>query len=182
MAEITYFEKAGEHNTEDVLKIALERFEKGDIDIVVVASSYGVSAEKAFKAFEGSGAKLLIVGEVLDGKQSPPEEICKKLVDEGHLVIWGTTMGAMSSFTGDKTAATIADAYRRVSEGFKVVSEIVLLAASQGYLLKGQKVLSMAGTHRGLDTAVVATAASFAHFKEFEVNEILCKPIQRQKK
>lgn len=182
MAEITYFKKAGEHNTSDVLNIALNRYQKGGIDMVVVASSFGVSAEKADEVFRGSGAQLLIVGEIIEGKQSPRQELCKSMVEKGHNVIWGTTMGAMSSFTSDKTAATIADAYRRVSEGFKVVSEIVLIAASQGYLLNGQKVLSMAGTHRGLDTAVVATAAPFAHFKDFEVNEILCKPIQRPKK
>ncbi len=182
MAEITYFEKAGEHNTEEVLKIALERFKKGDIDTVVIASSYGVSAEKALKVFEGSSAQLLIVGEVIEGKQSPRQDICRSIVEKGHKVIWGTTMGAMSTFTNDKTAATIADAYRRVSEGFKVVSEIVLMAASQGYLLNGKKVISLAGTHRGLDTAVVATSAPFNHFKDFEINEILCKPYQRPKK
>jgi hypothetical protein len=181
MAEITYFDAGGEQNTEAALKIALTRYQQGGIDGIVLASSFGESAQKAAQIFAGSGAKLLIVGEVLDGRQSPPVEVCEKLAARGHQVLWGTPFSVMSSFTRDQTAAVIADAYRRVSEGFKVVCEIVLIATSQGYLQAGQKVLAIAGTHRGSDTVVVASAASFSDFKDFEINEILCKPYQRSK-
>ena len=179
MAEITYFESGGAQNSETVIKIALARYQQGGIDAVVTASSYGESAKQAAQVFAGSGAKLLVVGEVLDGQQSPNATICAELAAQGHRVLWGTPLGAMSTFTRDQTAAVVADCYRRVSEGFKVVCEIVLIATSQGYLQTGQKVLAMAGTHRGLDTAVVASAAAFNDFKEFEINEILCKPYRR---
>ena len=182
LAEITYFEQAGEGNTRAVLDIALARCQQGDIDAIVMASSYGDSAKLAAKVFKDSGEKLLVVGEVLDGRQSPPEDVCSELQAAGHQVIWGMPMGAMSAFTHDQSAGLVADTFRRVSEGFKVVSEIVLIAATQGFLLPGQKVLSMAGTHRGLDTAVVATAAPFTAFKNYEVNEVLCKPYRREKK
>ena len=46
-------------------------------------------------------------------------------------------------------------------------------------LKKGQKVLSIAGTHSGVDTAVVAKSSGYEDFKSFEVMEILCKPYQR---
>jgi hypothetical protein len=182
MAEITYFENAGEQNTEAALKIALQRFQRGDIDQIVLASTFGASAQKAARIFAGSGASILVVGEVLDGCQSPSEEICSALKAQGHRVIWGIPMGVMSTFTRDQTAAIIADTYRRVSEGFKVVCEITLIATSLGYVRPGQKVLAIAGTHRGSDTAVVATAAPFSSFNDFEVNEILCKPYKRNKK
>lgn len=179
MAEITYFEKAGPDNTLRTLEIAEARYLQGGISAIVLASSYGETAIEAAEVFKDSGACLLIVGEVLDGKQSPEKDVQVKLRDMGHRLIWGTTLGGMTIFTREPSAGLVADAYRRVSEGFKVVCEITLIAGSQGYLQTGQKVIAIAGTHRGSDTAVVASAASFTQFKKFEVNEILCKPYQR---
>jgi hypothetical protein len=181
MAEITYFTTTGEQNTLATLNIARQRCQQGDIEAVVIASTFGESAKLADEIYKDSGIKLLIVGEVLDGKHSLDDDSRKFLEDMGHRIIWGMPLGAMSTFTRDQSAALVADAYRRVSEGFKVACEIVLIAASQGYLKTGQKVLSIGGTHRGSDTAVVATAAPFAGFKNFEINEILCKPYQREK-
>ena len=181
MAEITYFESTGEQNTAAALKIALERYQKGGIDAVVLASTFGESAQQAARVFAGSGAKLLVVGEILEGRQSPAEEIRKELEAQGHRVLWGTTFHDMSAFTRDQTASVVMECYRRLSEGFKVVCEIILIVTGQGYLQPGQKVLAIAGTHRGSDTVVVATAASFSDFKDFEINEILCKPYQRSK-
>jgi len=177
--EITYFEKGGNENTDAVMQIALKRFEEGDIDTVIVASSLGITAQKAAEKFKEVSIPLIIVGEVLDGKQSPPKEICTKLEQAGHLVIWGLPMGQMSKFTHDDNAKLVADAYKRISEGFKVVCEIVLIATNAGYIKKGSKVLSIAGTHSGADTAIVAQASGYDDFLQFQVHEILCKPYQR---
>ena len=162
-----------------MLAIALKRYQQGDIDVIVIASSFGKTANMAVDVFAGEKVSLLIVGEVLEGKQSPTPEVCKSLITKGHQVIWGLPMGTMSKFSRNDTPALIADAYKRVSEGFKVVCEIVLIATSSGYLQAGQKVLSIAGTHSGADTAVVARAAGYGDFKAFQVHEILCKPYQR---
>jgi hypothetical protein len=166
-------------NTQQTLQIARARYLQGGIDAIVLASSYGETARKAVEIFKDCGVNLLVVGEVLDGQQSPGVPEQEYLRGLGHHVIWGTTLGGMSTFTREPAAGLVADAYRRVSEGFKVVCEITLIAGSQGYLQTGQKVIAIAGTHRGSDTAVVANAASFINFKKFEINEILCKPYQR---
>ena len=50
--EITYFEKGGSENTDAVMQIALKRFEEGDIDTVIVASSLGITAQKAAEKFK----------------------------------------------------------------------------------------------------------------------------------
>ena len=177
--EITYFEESGENNTADVLAIALKRYQQGDVDMIVVASSFGKTAKMAVEVFVGEKVSLIFVGEVLEGKQSPPPEVCESLIAKGHRVIWGVTMGTMSKFSRNETPNLIADVYKRISEGFKVVCEIVLIATSSGYLQAGQKVLSIAGTHSGADTAIVACAAGYADFKMFQVHEILCKPYKR---
>lgn len=179
MSEILYFEKGGAQNSERTLKIAAERFAKGDIKAVILASSYGDTALLALERCPQIAEKLIIVGEVIEGKQCPDTETCHKLTATGCSVTWGTPMGAMSVFTKERTAARIADAYRRVSEGFKVVCEICMIATTQGYVRAGAKVLVIGGTHRGADTAIVATAAAFSDFTKFEVHEILCKPYSR---
>jgi len=177
--EITYFEKSGESNTEVVLNIAFDRYQKGDIDAVIIASSFGNTALKAAEKFQNLNVPLVFVGEVLDGNQSPSGDLCKKLEDYGHQVIWGLPMSQISKFTRNETAKIIADAYKRISEGFKVVCEIVLMATNTGYLRAGAKVLSIAGTHQGADTAIVAIAGGYEDFRKFQVLEILCKPYKR---
>ena len=176
---IIYFDKGGEGNTEEVLKLSAARYAEGDIEAVVIASTSGETAIKAAQVFRDSGAKLLIVGEVLDGNQHPAREICEQLEQESHRVIWGIPMGQMSAFTKDDSANLVAKAYKRISEGFKVVCEIVLIGTSAGFLRPGAKVISIAGTHRGADTAIVALAGSYADFDAFQILEILCKPYQR---
>ena len=178
--EITYFETNGENNTNDVLEIAKKRYLEGGIDVVVIASSLGKTALLAAEKFADTKVKLIIVGEVLEGEQCPSSEISNLLIDKGHKVIWGMPMGMMSKFSKNDTSSLIADAFKRVSEGFKVVCEIVFIATSLGFLKIGQKVISIAGTHNGADTAVVARAGGFDSFYEFQVHEILCKPYQRQ--
>jgi len=178
-SEITYFNKSGEDNTDRVLEIADKRIKKGDIDAIVIASTQGHTAVKAHSVFSGEEIPKVIVGEVLDGIQSPPAEICDKLETDGYQVIWGLPMGQMSKFSRNDSAKLVADAYKRISEGFKVVCEIVLMATNAGYLQKGTKVLSIAGTHSGADTAIVARASGYEDFLKFQVLEILCKPYER---
>ena len=181
MADITYFENAGSENTEEVIRLALERYKDGGIDEVIIASTYGETAKLAAKAFAGTGVRLLVFGEVLEEGQSPSRDVCEELETQGHQVIWGVHFNAMSAFTGGHSARLVSEAYYRISEGFKVVCEIVLVATSQGYLRAGERVLAIAGTSRGADTAIVASAAPITQFKDFEVHEILCKPYRRVK-
>lgn len=175
-SEISYFEKGGDDNISEVLEIAVRRFWQADIDAVVIASTFGKTAMLAADVFADTNAHLIIVGEVLDGEQSPAADVCKILSEKGHQMIWGLPMEAMSKFCWNDTPSLIADAFKRVSEGFKVVCEIVLIATSSGYFKPGQKVISIAGTHNGADTAIVARTGGYDTFKEFQVHEILCKP------
>ncbi|MCX5818517.1 MAG: hypothetical protein NT047_01170 [Deltaproteobacteria bacterium] len=63
------------------------------------------------------------------------------------------------------------------SPGVKVCVEIVLMATDAGYLTSGEKMIAIAGTGCGSDTALVMQAASSRNIKKLRVNEILCKPM-----
>ncbi len=180
MASITYFESGGNKHTDEVLQLALQRFHAGGIEKIVVASTYGDTALKAAEIFKDTDMHLIIIGELLEEGKFPEFKICNQLEAQGHKVIWGTHLGEMSAVAQNHSAALIANAFYRLGQGFKVACEIVLMSASQGFLKDGEKVLSIAGTHRGADTAIVANAASFSNFQKFEVHEILCKPYQQK--
>ena len=59
----------------------------------------------------------------------------------------------------------------------KVCFEIVLMASDAGLLGRGERVIALAGTGRGSDTALVVQATSSQHLENLRVNEILCKPL-----
>jgi len=51
------------------------------------------------------------------------------------------------------------------------------MAADAGLVAGGEKVMAIAGTGRGSDTALVMQAASTQHPRRLKVYEILCKPL-----
>jgi len=58
----------------------------------------------------------------------------------------------------------------------KVACEIALMAADAGLVRTDEDVISIAGTGRGADTAVVLRPVNTRNFFDLKVKEILCKP------
>ena len=70
----------------------------------------------------------------------------------------------------------IAMALRTFGQGMKVVLEIAAMAADAGLVRVDEDVISIGGTRRGADTAVVLKSSYVHRFFETRVKEILCKP------
>ena len=51
------------------------------------------------------------------------------------------------------------------------------MVTDAGLLATGEKVIAIAGTAWGSDTAMVMQAASTQHLPRLRVNEIICKPL-----
>jgi uncharacterized protein len=75
------------------------------------------------------------------------------------------------------TPTLMANLLRCFSQGVKVCVEMVLMTTDAGFLAKGEKVIAIAGTARGSDTALVMQASSSRNLKKLRINEILCKPL-----
>jgi len=82
----------------------------------------------------------------------------------------------MIAFYGSNSATTMANLLRCFCQGVKVCFEIVLMSADAGLVASGEKVIAIAGTASGSDTALVIQAASTQHLRRLKVNEIICKP------
>jgi uncharacterized protein len=186
--KIVYFEKpGGEENTKNTLVLAKARADELGIKTVVVATTEGKTGAMAVKVFKGF--KVVVVTHV-EGYGGPnmqeltPEN--RKTIEDGLGVILTTThaLGGIqrslasamppppSYAIGDVTAMAL----RMFGQGMKVACEIAAMAADAGLVRTDEEVISIGGTGRGADTAVVLTPANVHRFFQTKVREIICKP------
>ena len=185
----TYFDKpGGEDNTNTTLSIAEERADKLGIKTIILASTVGGTAVKAVDVF--TGCKVIIVTHT-DGFREPNSqeltaENRKIIEDKGGIILttthaFGGVQRALSRGDGPPAPSlamgdVIAMTLRTFGQGMKVVLEIAAMAADAGLVRVDEDIISIGGTGRGADTAVVMQANYVHRFFESKVKEILCKP------
>jgi uncharacterized protein len=182
--KIIYFEKAGVDNTTTVLDLVKAHAQAKGIRKIVVASTRGGTARAAMDAFRGTDIQLIVVpwqygfGEHHEiGQQPFPETLVNELHAQGHRVHFGTMLFHTDKLYGTTAPQALANILRVFGQGFKVCVEIVLMAADGGCVAKGEKVIVVAGTGVGADTAMVATVAPSVKLSALRIHEILCKPL-----
>ncbi len=179
-----YFDHAGTANTEETLEIARRRAQELGIKTIIVASTTGKTAVRAMEVFQGM--KVVAVshyaGFVEPDTQEFTEENRQKVVEKG-----GTVLTTMHAFAGIDRAMrkkfsmyllgeTIANTLRIFGQGMKVAVEIALMAADAGLVRTSEDVISIGGTGRGADVAIVLKPLNSTNFFDVRINEILCKP------
>ena len=75
-----------------------------------------------------------------------------------------------------QTDEIVANALRIFGQGTKVAVEIALMAADSGLISVNEDVISIGGTGRGADTALVLKPVNVQDFFDLKVHEIICKP------
>lgn len=187
--KIVYFEKPGEENTEETLKLAFERAKELGIKHVVLASSYGETAKKALK-YLSNGMKLVVVtyhtGFLEEGKNTMDPETENFLRSKGVTIVRqshvlsGIERSITRKFGGVSRVEVIAEALRSLfGHGLKVCVEIAVMAADSG-AIPLEEVVAIGGRVRGADTAVILKPAHMNNFFEMQIKEIICMP--REKK
>ncbi len=179
-SKIVYFEEMGLKNTEATFRLAQERLKALEIKKLVLASTTGDTARKALEFFKESGIKLIVVPHQYDfhrNKNAFPDELAKTLRESGHEVHFGTMLFHTDRLYESNIPTLMADLLRCFCQGVKVCFEIVLMATDAGLVASGEKIIAIAGTGRGSDTALVMQAASSQHLRRLKVNEIICKPL-----
>jgi uncharacterized protein len=186
--KITYFEKpGGDENTAKTLALAKVRAEQLGIKTVIVATTEGKTAVKAADIFKGF--KVIAVTHV-EGFMGPnTQELTvenrKTIESKGGIILTAAhALGGIqraiaatmppppSQAVGDITAITL----RMFGQGMKVSCEIAAMAADAGLIRVDEEVVSMGGTGRGADTAIVVQANYTHRFFQMKVKEIICKP------
>jgi hypothetical protein len=183
-AKTVYFERPGEENTSEVLRITGERATELGINKIVIASTRGNTAAQAVEALQDF---LVIIVSHSHGFREAnantfTEENRKAVESKGGVIYTGTHLFAgvsrairnkYNTFGGGELFAGIL---RLLGEGMKVVCEISTMAADAGLVRTDEEVIAIGGTGRGADTAVVLTPVNSQNFFDLRVKEILCKP------
>jgi len=178
-----YFDKPGQSNTENTVKEAYSRGKQLGLNEVVVASSKGVSAYKALEIFKGF--KVIVVtyhaGFREPFKKIMPDNVRKDLEKQGATVVSathalsGVERSISKKFSGLYPALLTAEVLRLFGQGTKVAVEISIMAADAG-ALTGNDIISIGGTGRGADTALVLKPANQSDLFDMRIREIICKP------
>ena len=181
LSEITYFEEPGYENTDKTLKIAKSYAEKAGIRSVVVASTTGFTAQKAAEVFKGFS---LIVVTHVTGSREPdvqqfPSDLREKLEAERVKVLTAAHAfgGVDRLVSSGSVGRIIIDTLRMFCEGMKVAVEITAMAADAGFVRTDEDVVSIAGTGKGADTAIVIKPAISRRLFNMRIKKILAKPV-----
>ena len=186
----TYFEKPGKENTDSTLELARKRGEALGIKTFVVASTTLATALKAVDVFKG--CKVVVVTHCAGYMEKNPkefEEESRKIVEKkgGVNVMAAHAFGAIHRSLNTNAPGTpipvsnnigdiIAMAFRTFGQGTKVACEIAAMAADAGHLRVDEEIISIGGTGRGVDTAIVLQPSYSHRFFNTKVKEVICKP------
>jgi uncharacterized protein len=181
-----YFQKAGNENTQETLRIAKEEAAKRGIRFVLVASTVGDTGLAAARLFHKSGIQVIIVTHNSGFKEPGAQEFDRKAHEEitslGGIVYTGTHVlrglgAALRTRYNFSHEQVVADTLRMFGQGIKVCVEIAAMAADAGLIPAGD-VIAVGGSGRGADTAAVIAADSSNRFFNIKVREILAKPVE----
>jgi hypothetical protein len=181
---VTYFQEAGEQNTDALLQSVKKYVEKENIKDVIIASTTGETGAKASKTFKGRSVIIVThcFGFQEPGKTQLLEEYRKEILTNGAKIFTG--IHALSSaerairknFGTIQPLGLIANVLRLMGEGTKVCVEITLMAADAGLIPVDRDVVAIAGTSKGADTALRIRPANAARFFDLKIKEIIAKP------
>jgi len=179
-----YFENPGSENTEVVLRLARQRAEELGIKTMVIATTQGDTAVKAVDVFKG--LKVIAVTHVAGFREPNTQELTEEnrqiVESKGGVIVTaahafsGLSRALHSKYNTPGPGYIVADTLRIFGQGMKVTCEIPLMAADAGLIPVDEDIISIAGSGRGADTALVLTPTYSHTFFNLRVKEILCKP------
>jgi len=184
MAYTEYFEEPGPVNTERTLAIAAKRAAELGIKKILVASTRGDTGVKASEVLKGF--QVIVVthstGFRTLNEQELTEENHQKILANGATILTCThAFGGIGRAVRRKLATyeleeLIAYTLRIFGEATKVACEMTMMATDAGLIRTDEEVITISGTSRGADTALVMKPANAQDFFNLRVKEILCKP------
>jgi hypothetical protein len=179
-----YFKKTGKENTGKTLEAAAKRAEELGIQNVVVASTSGETGLMAANIF--ASKNLVIVshstGFVKPDYQQLLPEFRKKIEEAGAKILTcqhalgGVGRAVRKKLETYELEEIIAYTLRIFGAGTKVAVEIALMAADAGLISTREPCISVGGTGRGADTAILLKPAHAQNFFDLRIMEILAKP------
>lgn len=178
-----YFDRIGKINTDQTLELALNRSRELDLNEVVIASTTGDTAYQALEVFQGfqltvvtyhCGYKEPFKSVMQDGVRKDLEAKGARVISATH-ALSGVERSVGQKYGGIYPVLLIADTLKLFGQGTKVAVEITIMATDAG-ALSGNDIISIGGTSKGADTALVIKPANQSNLFDMRIREIVCKP------
>lgn len=176
------WKKNGPDNTVATVQTAVARAKELGIRQVVVASNTGATARK----FLDSGLEIVCVTHQVGFREPGSDEMPSEVRQEFHKLgikvlttthlFRGVSRGIVQSHGGFDPGMVVADTLRLFGQATKVAVEVAVMALDAGLIPYGQDVISVGGSSRGADTALVLCPAHSGQFLQTKIREIICKP------
>ena len=180
-----YFKKPGPKNTQGVLEAVFRRAKELGIGKVVVATCSGRTALKAREILDPD-LKIVAVSHVTGFRepnhQELPEDVRAELESKGVSVLTcqhafgGIGRAVRNKLSTYQVDEIVAFTLRTFGQGTKVAIELAMMAADAGLIRTDEDVISVGGTGRGADSALVLRPVNSFNFFDLKVKEIVCKP------
>ncbi|MCW4012739.1 MAG: hypothetical protein NWF07_07075 [Candidatus Bathyarchaeota archaeon] len=185
--KIVYHTEIEIENTEKTLKAAKERADELGIRNIVISSTRGGTALAAVDVFKGYNLVVVthVAGFKEPGKIEMSDETVEEIKKKGGKVLTtvhafgGVASAIQKKFNTMESGLLIANVLRMFGQGMKVAFEIIYMAADAGLLPMDEDVVSIAGTGKGADTAIVVKPAHSGDLFDLYVKEIIAKPTTR---
>lgn len=182
--KVLYFDKPGPGATGELLRYCRKYADERGIKDVVVSSTTGKTGAEASGIFKG--LNIVVVSHHF-GFRTPNRGEMKakyrnRILKNGAKLYTGThalsgpERAIRKKFSTLSSLELIANVYRTFGQGMKVCVEIALMASDAGLIPTDRDVLSIAGTGRGADTAIVLRPAVSSNFFELKIRELVAKP------
>lgn len=182
LKDIVYFEKPGPQNTEETIAAAVRRADELSIRYLVVASTSGETAEKLRTAVGERNIKVVCVtyhAGFHQGDETMPVERREQLRAQGiDVVISSHALSGVERSINNKFGTIgpvelMAHVLRCFGQGVKVAIEVAVMAADAACVPTSEDIISLGGSGRGCDTALVLKAAHQNNFFDLRVREII---------
>jgi hypothetical protein len=181
-----YFNSPGPKNTAELLTLALQRSLELGLKKVLVATSTGRTVEELLKVMKPGALEVVAVSYVVGfnqpGQRALSLQAQESLESKGVRVIIaahalsGVGKGVASALGGTHPGEIVAQSLRMLSQGVKVGVEIALMAVDAGLVSPDEEVLTITGTGKGADTALIIKPANSHKVFDLKVLEVLAKP------
>lgn len=195
--EVYYFDEPGEENTQLVIEAVSWRLEAGGIKKVIVASTSGETATQFARSLKGK-AELLCVSEAPYRREWGEEWPCIKqefrqelerlgvtIIDKAPYVFHNSVLET-AHWSGAFPERLVKETLYCFGQGMKVAVEVVLIGVSCGYVTPYEDVISVGGSGKGADTAIMLRATYPACLfdkdpaKRLEIREIIAMPVGKK--
>lgn len=183
------WEIPGEQNTRQTLELAVQRAQQLGIKNMVIASCTGATARELQSIANGmnivcvthhQGYKDPGSNEMDNQTRQDLEKAGIRVLTTTHLLA-GVDRAVRNQFGGVYPAELIAQTLRMLGQGVKVAVEISVMALDAGLLPYDEEIISIGGTIKGADAAIVVKPAHANYFLNTEIKEIICMPRAKKK-